>query len=64
VQTADVTTSSSIYSANDPRAHFGLGTATKVDVEVRWLSGHTQSFKSVDANRLVTVDEDKGLLPP
>jgi hypothetical protein len=61
-QIADVTTSSSIYSVNDPRAHFGLGSATKFDIEVRWLSGHTQSFKSVAANRIVTIDEEKGLL--
>ena len=35
----------SYQSANDPRLHFGLGPATKVDrVEVRWPSGKTDYF--------------------
>ncbi len=61
-QIGEATTASSIYSANDPRVHFGLGAATQADVEVRWPSGKTQSFKDVPANRIVLVDEDAGVV--
>ena len=62
-QIAESTTASSIYSANDPRVHFGLGRAARADVEIRWLSGKVQSFKSVPANKIYLIDEDQGLLP-
>ena len=51
-----------IYSASDPRAHFGLGKANRVDrVEVRWPSGVVQEFKDVPADRHYLIDEAKGL---
>jgi len=59
-QIADVTSASSIYSANDPRAHFGLNHAAEADLEVRWPSGIVQVFKGVPANKIVLVDEDRG----
>ena len=59
-QIGEATTASSIFSANDPRVHFGLGNATEADVEVRWPSDKVQSFTKVPANRIVIVDEDKG----
>jgi phosphohistidine swiveling domain-containing protein len=33
-----------------------------VDLEIRWPSGIKQSFKAVASNRLVTVDEIKGIV--
>jgi len=36
VQAQWVTSQSSFLSANDPRLHFGLGTAAKVSVELHW----------------------------
>ncbi len=37
---AEVTTGGSYFSASDPRIHFGLGKATKVDsIEVKWPCG-------------------------
>ncbi len=54
----------SIYSANDPRAHFGLGQATSIDVlRVQWPSGKVQEFKDVAADRHYMIDEDAGLSP-
>ncbi len=51
-----------IYSASDPRAHFGLGKAGRIDrVEVRWPSGVVQEFKDVAADRHYLIDEAKGL---
>lgn len=40
VQAQWVTSQSSFLSANDPRLHFGLGTAAKVSVEVHWPLAH------------------------
>ena len=51
-----------IYSASDPRAHFGLGKAGRIDrVEVQWPSGAVQEFKDVAADRHYRIDEAKGL---
>jgi hypothetical protein len=58
----EATTAGSIYSASDSRVHFGLGTATQADLEIRWPSGKVQSLKAVPANRVVEVDEDLGLV--
>jgi enediyne biosynthesis protein E4 len=52
----------SIYSASDPRAHFGLGKAAKASiVKIRWPSGKVQEFRDVPANIHYILDEDKGL---
>jgi hypothetical protein len=52
----------SIYSAGDPRAHFGLGTARRIDrLEVRWPSGTVQEFKNVAADEHYLIDEEDGL---
>lgn len=60
-QTAEATTASSIFSANDPRVHFGLGTATQVDLEILWPSGRLQSMRGVPANRILEVEEPAAL---
>ncbi len=41
-----------IYSASDPRAHFGLGECDAVEhLQVRWPDGTTQAFEKVPADR-------------
>jgi len=60
-QIGEPTTASSIFSANDPRLHFGLGDARQVDIEVVWPGDRTQIFRAVPANRAVSIDQDKGL---
>jgi hypothetical protein len=62
-QTAEATTSGSIFSGSDSRVHFGLGDATRADLEIRWPSGKVQTLRDVPANRIVVVDEDRGILP-
>jgi hypothetical protein len=43
-------------SQGDPRAHFGLGDATRVDrVEIRWPDGSVKRLDKVETNRLLTV---------
>ena len=45
-------------SADEPVAHFGLGTATKVDkLTVEWPGGWTQEFTDIEANQIVTVSQ-------
>ena len=62
-QVAEATTASSVFSANDPRLHFGLGNAREVDIEVAWPGEKAQAFKAVPANQIVVIDQDKGILP-
>jgi hypothetical protein len=62
-QIAEATTSGSIFSASDSRVHFGLGSATQADLEIRWPSGKVQTLRAVPARQIVVVDEDEGLVP-
>ncbi len=51
-----------IYSASDPRAHFGLGEAAEINrVRVEWPSGVVQEFHDVAVDRHYLIDEKKGL---
>ena len=48
----------SYLSSHDPRLHFGVGAATRVDrLEVRWLSGVVQRFENLNVNREYTIAE-------
>ncbi len=58
-----VMSQSSFYSANDPRLHFGLGHADTADLEVRWPSGRKDHFEKVAADRLIVIEEGKGIVP-
>jgi hypothetical protein len=50
--------------ADDLRAHFGLGDATKVDLlRVEWPSGIVQELTDVAPNRILTVTEPARLIP-
>jgi hypothetical protein len=63
IQAKEVLSQSSYLSANDPRLHFGLGSATEAEISVRWPSGLNEVLKAVPANQLVTIEEGKGLIP-
>jgi len=57
-QTRTVTTSVGYASSSDPRAHFGLGDASKIDrVEIAWPGGVTQVLRDVDVDRVLKVKE-------
>jgi hypothetical protein len=61
-QVREVKRTLSIYSASDPRAHFGLGEAAKADlVRLEWPSGKADEFRDVPADRHYLVDEGEGL---
>jgi hypothetical protein len=58
-----VRSGSSYASQSELTLTFGLGTDAAVSaLELKWPSGAIQRFTNVPANRLVTVDEAKGLL--
>lgn len=45
----------SYLSSHDPRLHFGLGTATSVQVEIHWPDGMHQIIEKVAANQVLKV---------
>jgi enediyne biosynthesis protein E4 len=62
-QAQEVLSQSSFYSANDPRLHFGLGSETTADVEIRWPSGLQEKLRGISADQLLVVKEGAGVLP-
>ena len=62
-QIDEVMSGSSYISQSDFRLHFGLGSATQVDLlEVRWPLGLVESFPRVEVNQLVTIQEGRGVI--
>jgi hypothetical protein len=54
--------SSSYLSAHDPRLHFGLGDATKVErIVVRWPSGTIDRVEGESADQELVVQEGRGV---
>lgn len=52
---------SGFLGSNDPREHFGLGTATRVeDLQVTWSDGRVEHFKDLEADRLVVIEDSGG----
>ncbi len=62
VQAQEVLSQSSFYSASDSRLHFGLGSASTADLEVRWPNGNIEKIAGVAADQLVTVREGSGVV--
>jgi hypothetical protein len=57
-QLVTVTTSGSYLSANDRRAHFGLGSDIVANtIDIRWPSGILQHLDNVKADQFLKVDE-------
>jgi len=53
----------SYISSNDPRVHFGLGKAQKVDsIEVQWPSGNPkrEKFEAGGIDKVIVVEQGKG----
>jgi enediyne biosynthesis protein E4 len=58
-----VRANSSFESASDPRTHFGLGGATKVDgIVVRWPSGKIDSLPGEPADQQIVIEEGHGIV--
>jgi hypothetical protein len=60
-QVREVLSQSSYLSCNDFRLHFGLGLATKADLEIRWPSGQTERLANVPIDRLLLITEGSGI---
>ncbi len=59
-QIAERRSSGSYLSANDPRLHFGLGNAKKIDrIEVRWPEGRTEAYMDLPVRRLLKIAAGK-----
>jgi len=61
-QRGDVLSGGSYLSSNDFRVHFGLSDVSTVDrVEIHWPSGSVEQLKLSAVDRIVTVEEGKGV---
>jgi hypothetical protein len=57
----EVRSGSSYISNSDMRLHFGLGTASKIDLlEVRWPNGSTETFDNQAVDGIRTLKEGSG----
>jgi hypothetical protein len=51
----------SFASSSDPRPHFGLGQAARIDkIEIRWPSGRVETIPPPPLDAIDTVREGKG----
>jgi hypothetical protein len=49
---------SGYLSQNDPRLHFGLGKADKIErIEILWPSGKTQVLENIEVNQILKIKE-------
>jgi enediyne biosynthesis protein E4 len=63
-QTAQIHSGGSYLSQNDLRAHFGLGSATKIDsLVVNWPSGHVDTMTNLAPDKFYSVLEGSGIVP-
>ena len=61
----EVASGRSHLSQSDQRVHFGLGQATRVErLEVRWANGAAVAYPIEGVDRLVVIDQAKGVVSP
>ncbi len=56
-QMDEVRSGGSYLSQNDLRLHFGLGSAERADIEIRWPSGQIERVRGAKANQALRVVE-------
>jgi hypothetical protein len=62
-QVQEVRSGGSFCSQSDLRLHFGLGRAREATrVTVKWLGGGQEVLEHVPGNRLVVIQEEKGIV--
>ena len=55
----------SYLSSSDARLHFGLGAQSVVErLEIRWPGGKVLILTDIAADRTITVQEGRGIVPP
>jgi hypothetical protein len=60
-QTSWITPSQSYLCSNDPRAHFGLGAATRIEsIQVVWPDGAEEQFPGTAADQILTLAKGSG----
>ncbi len=63
-QAAYHTLARGFMSTNEPLLHFGLGDASRIErLEVRWPSGHVQTFENLPVNHQFTITEPDSTPP-
>jgi hypothetical protein len=61
-QRSEVRANSSFESASDPRLHFGLGSATRLDsISIRWPSGRVETLGPEPADQEISITEGQGI---
>jgi enediyne biosynthesis protein E4 len=61
-RSSEVRAGSSFESSCDPRVHFGLGSATRIDaIVVHWPSGQTDKIGSEAADQQLVIQEGRGV---
>lgn len=56
-QTDEVRSGGGYISQNDLRLHFGLGTAARAELEIRWPTGKLQTAVVEQVNRTISIQE-------
>jgi hypothetical protein len=63
MQDAEVRANSSFESASDPRLHFGLGEANRVDkITIHWPSGKVESVGPESGDQELVIKEGSGVI--
>jgi hypothetical protein len=64
-QVEEVRSTASYLSQHDPRLHFGLGDADKIEgIEIHWPTRgkRVETIGPVKANQFLTIEEGKGIV--
>ncbi len=61
----EIRAGSSYLSSSDPRLHFGLGSAAKIDsIRIHWPSGRTEEWRDIAADQILQLKEGSGRAVP
>lgn len=62
LQVDEVRSGGYYMSQGDLRVHFGLGSTAAGDLTIRWPDGKTETFGSIKANQIMTIQQGKGVI--